>query len=57
MTTVHAYVYAKDGNRFIFPGHWYCDEDPGVGLGSRGACECEGLIVRRRPRAEARRLA
>jgi hypothetical protein len=41
---IHAYVYAKDGNRFIIPGHWYCDDDPEIGLGSHAICLCEGLM-------------
>lgn len=41
---IRARVYAKDGNRFLIPGHWYCDDDPEIGLGSHSAVLCEGMM-------------
>jgi hypothetical protein len=41
---VRARVYTKDGNRFLIPGHWYCDDDPDIGMGSASNVICDSMI-------------
>lgn len=41
---VRARVYTKDGNRFLIPGHWYCDDDPDVGMGSAASVICDSMM-------------
>jgi hypothetical protein len=41
---IRARVYTKDGNRFLIPGHWYCDDDPEIGMGSASAVICDSMM-------------
>lgn len=41
---VRARVYVKDENRFLIPGHWYCEDDPDIGLGSATNVICDSFM-------------
>jgi hypothetical protein len=41
---VRARVYEKDGNRFLITSHWYCDDNPAVGLGSYASVAMESMM-------------
>lgn len=42
---IHARVFEKDGNRFLIPGYWYCDEDASIGLHSVSNVIIDGMMV------------
>jgi hypothetical protein len=41
---IRARIYEKDGNKFLIPGHWYCDDDPDIGMGSGSAVICDSMM-------------
>lgn len=45
MTTAHARIFTRDGNRFLVPGLWYADGDPACGQGSAAVCLTESLLI------------